>query len=159
MESREINSDIDTRDKRNGMLCSSEQLLMGRILDIKSSYKGDNSLQNILKIKCPRLAKNAFATQHLLHRSIIYTFIYYHTMNENGCISELIPTEQVTFFLLVTHFWYFFHPCTWGPKGLLQTADSIFIKFVSCECKKASQKFEMHWTNAAILRTMRYGWR
>jgi hypothetical protein len=23
--------------------------------------------QNILKIKCPRLAKNAFATQHLWH--------------------------------------------------------------------------------------------
>jgi hypothetical protein len=28
----------------------------------KSSYKGDNAPQNILKIKCPRLAKNAFAT-------------------------------------------------------------------------------------------------
>ena len=64
--------------------------------------------QNILKIKCPRLAKNAYAMQHFLHHSIIYTFIYYHTMNEDGCtyncISELIPTEQVTFFLLVTIF-------------------------------------------------------
>ena len=86
------------------MLCSSEQLLMGRILYTKSNYKGDDAPQNILKIKCPRLAKNAFATQHSLHYSIIYTFIYYHTMNENGCISELIPTEQVTFFLLVTNF-------------------------------------------------------
>jgi hypothetical protein len=38
-------------------------------------------------------------------------------MNENGYISELIPTEQVTFFLLVTNFWYFFHPCTWRTQG------------------------------------------
>jgi hypothetical protein len=64
--------------------------------------------QKILKIKCPTLAKNAFAMQHLLHHSIIYTFIQYHTMNEDGCtyncISELISTEQVTFFLLVTIF-------------------------------------------------------
>jgi hypothetical protein len=37
------NSDIDTWDKRNGMLCSSEQLLVVRILDTKSSYKGDNA--------------------------------------------------------------------------------------------------------------------
>jgi hypothetical protein len=74
---------------------------MRRILDTKSSYKGDNAPQNILKIKCPRLAKNAFATQHLLHHSIIYTFVYYHDMNENGCISELIPTGQVTFFLYI----------------------------------------------------------
>ena len=80
------------------MLCSSEQPLMGRNLDTKSSYKGDNAPQNILKIKCPRLVKNAFAMQHLLHHSIIYTFIYYHTMNEDGCISEL-------------------HPCTWGTQG------------------------------------------
>jgi hypothetical protein len=87
------------------MLGSSEQPLMGRSLDTKSSYKGDMAPQNNIKIKCPRLAKNAFAMQHLLHHSIIYTFIYYHTMNEDGCISELIPTEQVTFFLLVTNFW------------------------------------------------------
>jgi hypothetical protein len=93
-------SDIDIWDKRNGMLCSSEQLLMGRILDTKSSYKGDNAPQNSLKIKYPWLAKNTFAMQHLLDHSIIYTFIYYHTMNENGCISELVPIEQVTFFLL-----------------------------------------------------------
>jgi hypothetical protein len=46
------------------------------------------------------LAKNAYAMQHLLHHAIIYTFIYYRTMKEDGCISELIPTEQVTFFLL-----------------------------------------------------------
>jgi hypothetical protein len=101
---RRTYSDIDTSDKRNGMLCPSEQLLMGRILDTKSSYKGDNAPQNILKINYPRLDKSAFATQHLLHHSIIYTFIYYHNMNENGYISELIPTEQVTFFLLVTNF-------------------------------------------------------
>jgi hypothetical protein len=86
------------------MLCSSEQPLMGRNLDTKSSYKGDNAPQNILKIKCPRLAKNAYAMQHLLHHSIIYTFIYYCTMNEDGCISELIPTEQVTFFTFLQIF-------------------------------------------------------
>jgi hypothetical protein len=33
--------------------------------------------QNILKIKCPRLAKNAYAIKHLLHHSIIYTFTVY----------------------------------------------------------------------------------
>jgi hypothetical protein len=64
-------------EKRNGMLGSSEQPLMGRSLDTKSSYKGDMAPQNNLKIKCPRLAKNAFAMQHLLHHSIIYTFIHY----------------------------------------------------------------------------------
>jgi hypothetical protein len=81
--------------------------------------------QNILKIKCPRLAKNAHAMQYLLHPSIIYTFIHYHTMNEDGCtyncISELIPTEQVTFFLLVTNFWsrglILFPPLYMGTQG------------------------------------------
>ena len=34
--------------------------------------------QRILKIKCPRLAKNAFAIQHLLHHSIAYIFIHYN---------------------------------------------------------------------------------
>ena len=34
--------------------------------------------QKILKIKCPRLAKNAFAIQHLLHHSIAYIFIHYN---------------------------------------------------------------------------------
>ena len=29
----------------------------------------------IMKIGCPRLAKNAFAMQHLSHHSIVYTFI------------------------------------------------------------------------------------
>ena len=81
------------------MFCSSEQLLMGRNLGTKSSHKGDNAPQYILTF-CPRLAKNAYAMQHLLHHAIIYTFIYYRTMKEDGCISELIPTEQVTFFLL-----------------------------------------------------------
>jgi hypothetical protein len=37
--------------------------------------------QKILKIRCPRLAKNAFAIQHLLHHSVVYTFIHYRTMN------------------------------------------------------------------------------
>jgi hypothetical protein len=126
------------------MLCSSEQSLMGRDLDTKRSYKGDNAPQNILKIKCPRLAKNAYAMQHLLHHSIIYKFIYYCTMSEDGCISELIPTEQVTFFLLPIGYKFlvprsdtFSTPVHGAPKGLLQTADSIFIEFVSFECKKA----------------------
>jgi hypothetical protein len=35
--------------------------------------------QKILKTRCLRLAKNAFAIQHLLHHSIIYTFIHYPT--------------------------------------------------------------------------------
>ena len=34
--------------------------------------------QKILKIKFPRLAKNAFAIQHLLHHSISYIFIHYN---------------------------------------------------------------------------------
>jgi hypothetical protein len=31
--------DIDTGDKRNGMLCSNEQLFMGRILDTRAAIK------------------------------------------------------------------------------------------------------------------------
>jgi hypothetical protein len=80
----------------------------GENLTQRAAMKETMLPQNILKIKCPRLAKKAFAMQHLLHHSIIYTFIHYHTMNEDGCtyncIFELIPTEQVTFFLLVTIF-------------------------------------------------------
>ena len=34
--------------------------------------------QKILKIKFPRLAKNAFVIQHLLHHSIAYIFIHYN---------------------------------------------------------------------------------
>jgi hypothetical protein len=84
---------------------------------------------------------------------------HYHTntMNEVGCtyncIFEIIPTEQVTFFLLVTifhlnfcfclNFWsrclILFPPLYMGTQGPLPTADSIFIEFVSCECKKACQ--------------------
>jgi hypothetical protein len=122
------------------MLCSSEQLLMGRILDTQSSYKGDNAPQNILKIKCPRLAKNAFATQHLLHHSIIYTFVYYHTIEwkwmhfwAHSYRTGKILSIGYKFLILFPHLYM------GGPKGLLQTADSIFIKFVSCKCKKASQ--------------------
>jgi hypothetical protein len=49
-------------------------------------YEGDNAPPEYFEIKCPRLAKNAYVMQHLLHHSIIYTFIYYHhTMNEDGC--------------------------------------------------------------------------
>ena len=36
--------------------------------------------QQILKISCPRLTKNTFAIQHLLHRSVIYTFIHCRTI-------------------------------------------------------------------------------
>jgi hypothetical protein len=98
--------------KTKGMECCARvsSCSWGRILDTKSSYKGDNAPQNILKIKCPRLAKNAFATQHLLHHSIIYAFIYYHTMNENGCISELIPTEQVINILSIGYEFFILFP-------------------------------------------------
>jgi hypothetical protein len=117
---------------------------------VKYFFHPCNAPQNISKIKCTRSAKNAFVAQHLLHHSIIYTFIYYHTMNENRCISELIATEQVTFFLLVTNFWYFSTPVHGGPKGLLHTDDSIFIKFVSCECKKACQTKRCSYFKAKI---------
>ena len=63
--------------------------------------------QNILKTRCLRLAKNAFAIQHLLHHSIIYTFIHYPTnfvLLRWTCISEVIPAVQVAFFLLVRVF-------------------------------------------------------
>jgi hypothetical protein len=46
--------------------------------------------QNILKIKHPRLSKNAYAMQRLLHHSLIYTFIHYDTMNEDGCTYNCI---------------------------------------------------------------------
>jgi hypothetical protein len=59
-----------------------------------------------LKIRCHRLATNAFAIQHLLHHSIIYTFIHYPTivLLRWTCISEVIPAVQVAFFLLVRVF-------------------------------------------------------
>jgi hypothetical protein len=54
-----------------------------------------------------RLAKNAFAIQHLLHYSIVYTFTHYRTIMMYALIiiiafrSEVIPTIlMVTFFLL-----------------------------------------------------------
>ena len=37
--------------------------------------------QKILKIRYPRSAKIAFGVQHLLHHSIVYTFIHYRTIN------------------------------------------------------------------------------
>ena len=90
----------------------------------KAAMKETMLPQNILKIKCPRLAKNAYAMKHLLHHSIIYAFIHYHTMNEDGCtyncIFELIPTEQVTSFLLVTIFPLNFSFClNFGSCGLI----------------------------------------
>jgi hypothetical protein len=96
--------------EKKGMECCARvsSRSWGETLTQRAAMKETMLPQNILKIKCPRLAKNAYAKQHLLHHSIIYTFIHYHTMNEDGCtyncISELIPTEQVTFFLLVTIF-------------------------------------------------------
>ena len=33
--------------------------------------------QKIMKVRCPRLGKNVFAIQHLLHHAIVYTFIHY----------------------------------------------------------------------------------
>ena len=65
--------------------------------------------QKILKTRCLRLAKNAFAIQHLLHHSIIYTFINYpanFVLLRWTCISEVIPAvhDQVAFFLLVRVF-------------------------------------------------------
>ena len=62
--------------------------------------------QKILKTRCLRLATNAFAIQHLLHHSIIYTFIHYPTivLLRWTCISEVIPAVQVAFFLLVRVF-------------------------------------------------------
>ena len=63
--------------------------------------------QKILKTQCLRLAKNAFSTQHLLHHSIIYTFMHYPTnfvLLRWACISEVIPAVQVAFFLLVRVF-------------------------------------------------------
>ena len=62
--------------------------------------------QKILKTRCLRLAKNAFAIQHLLHHSIIYTFIHYPTivLLRWTCISEVIPAVQLAFFLFVRVF-------------------------------------------------------
>jgi hypothetical protein len=91
--------------------------------------------QKILKIKCPRLAKNAFAIQHLLHHSIAYIFIHYNcTINYYKMNALIIAFPrvylqvQVISFLLVRVFFsfflgeifsgtngpvvrYFFHPC------------------------------------------------
>ena len=66
-------------------------------------------------------------------------------MNEDGCtyscIFELVPTEQATFFLLVTifplnfsfclNFWsrgliFFPPPVHGGPKGLLQSRQHLY---------------------------------
>jgi hypothetical protein len=67
---------------------------------------GACSAKKILKTRCLRLAKNAFAIQHLLHHSLIYTFIHYPTivLLRWTCISELTPAVQVAFFLLVRVF-------------------------------------------------------
>ena len=46
---------------------------------------GSMLLQKMLKIRCPRF-KNAFAIQHLLHHSIVYTFIHYHTIRMDALI-------------------------------------------------------------------------
>jgi hypothetical protein len=46
----------------------------------KGTTRGALFPQKILKIRCPRLAKNAFAIQHLLHNSIVYTFVYFCAM-------------------------------------------------------------------------------
>jgi hypothetical protein len=39
-----------------------------------------------LKIRCPKLAKNVFPIQDLLHHSIIYTFIHYRTIKMDALI-------------------------------------------------------------------------
>ena len=70
--------------------------------------RGIRASQKILKISCFRLAKNAFAIQYLLHYSTVYTFTHYCTIKMIGCthncISDVIPTVQVAFFLLIRIF-------------------------------------------------------
>jgi hypothetical protein len=82
-------------------------------------------------------------------------------MNEDGftynCIFELIPTEQVTFFLLVTIFPLNFSFCLnfWScgliltqgsdtdPRACSRqlTASLDFIEFVSCKCSQRGRLF------------------
>jgi hypothetical protein len=79
----------------------------GKFTDAKKGGSWGMLLQKIVKTWCLRLAKNAFAIQHLLHHSIIYTFIHYPTnfvLLRWTCISEVIPAVQVAFFLLVRIF-------------------------------------------------------
>jgi hypothetical protein len=42
-------------EKRNGMLCSSEQPLMGRNLNTKSSYEGDNARPEYFENQVPQI--------------------------------------------------------------------------------------------------------
>jgi hypothetical protein len=80
--------------------------------DAKKALLGDTTRgihgpQKILKIRCPRLAKNAFAIQNLLHYSIVYTITHYCTIKMDALIIAFLrsyPTVQVTFFLLVRIF-------------------------------------------------------
>jgi hypothetical protein len=70
----------------------------GEFTDAKKGGSWGMLCQKILKTQCLRLAKNAFAIQHLLHHSIIYTFIHYPTnfvLLRWTCISEVIPAVQV----------------------------------------------------------------
>ena len=56
------------KDKGNGMLCLSEKPLVKRNSTQIAALKETNGVmlpQNILNIRCPRLAKNTFAIQHL----------------------------------------------------------------------------------------------
>ena len=49
----------------------------------------------MLKIWCPRLAKNAFAIQHLLHHSIVYTFIHYRTIKIDAVIIAFLSSYSI----------------------------------------------------------------
>jgi hypothetical protein len=67
---------------------------------------GIHAPQKILKISCSSLAKNAFAIQYLLHYSTVYIFTHYCTIKMDALIIAflVIPTVQVTFFLLIRIF-------------------------------------------------------
>ena len=79
-----------------------------KALFIGGTIRGSILPQKMLKIRCSRLAKNAFAIQYLLHHSIVYTFTHYRTIMMDALIIAFLRSslqyKYITFFLLVRIF-------------------------------------------------------
>ena len=76
----------------------------------KGHYQGEGAirvsllLRKSLKIWCLTLAKNAFAIQHLVHHSIVYTFIHYRTITVDALLIAFLSSYLQDLFTPTT-FW------------------------------------------------------
>ena len=79
-----------------------------KALFIGGTIRGSILPQKMLKIRCSRLSKNAFAIQYLLHHSIVYTFTHYRTIMMDALIIAFLRSslqyKYITSFLLVRIF-------------------------------------------------------